>query len=653
MSLFKSAGIKSQISVLVSVVVVSFLVVSGAVYLGDAHRSEKAEVANQASESLFAVNSVAYDFLNARRREKDFLIRMDLKYVDMHREVITTTLEHLKELEDPEVADQVNAIVAGLQTYQEQFQTVQQTWQEIGLDEKSGLRGSLRASVHAVETRLKEFELDALTVIMLMMRRHEKDFLLRLAPKYIERMPKRYAEFQEELAVSGLDDSVRDEVDSLMQSYLADFNALAEKRLWLVGEEKKLSQLFADLQPVFEEVRAFYQNRAMEYQQVSNEAAFLVRWGVVGLMLLATLLVILLSILVTRAVAKPISAMTDAMVKLSEKDTTVSIPATDYKNELGAMAKALAIFKEAMAAADEETLQKEQEVQQRRARREARFQEITQNFEHESSAALKSVDEVVALMRSSSSTLGEASEEASRSADVVSAAAVDASTNVQTVSAAAEELSASIREIGNQIGHSTEIAGQAMEQARQTDGIVQELAGSAEQIEDAIKLINDIAEQTNLLALNATIEAARAGEAGKGFAVVAEEVKSLANQTGSVTESIASQIAKVQENTQSAVQAITSISDIITKVNSVSAAISEAVDQQTAATVDISRNVNEAAQGTQEVTQNINGVSQSIKVANDSVHQVQSVGQRVEAQSTRLNELVAGFLNDVREVSKT
>lgn len=649
MDFFKQAGIRTQITLLSAVAVVAFLALSGSVFVGDHYRSTTDHAAREAQEGLTAVQAIAYDFLNARRREKDFLIRMDLKYVDKHGQVLKDTFEHLESLSAAEVQEPLKIVTDGLHTYEDQFRIVQETWREIGLNEEEGLRGNLRASVHAVEKRLQEFESDALTVIMLMMRRHEKDFLLRLAPKYIERMPKRYAEFTEALNASDLPSEVRNEIDGLMQSYLSDFNDLAEKRLWLVGEEKKLSQLFADVQPAFEAIESFYEEQASIADTRAAEVAQLVKNGVLLVILFAGLCMVALAYKIVQAVSSPIGEMTKAMVHLSEGQKETEIPATDYGNELGAMAQAVDVFKSAMIRAEEEVAAREKDALEK-AERAERLQNVTREFEDRSGEALQRVGNVVVTMRDTSSDLSASSGEASRMAEAVSVAAVEASTNVQTVSAAADQLSASIREIGSQIAVSASVASDAMGQAQETDGIVQQLSASAEKIEEAVKLINEIAEQTNLLALNATIEAARAGEAGKGFAVVAEEVKSLANQTGSATEAIASQISDVQSNTRAAVEAITSISATIEKVNEVSAAISAAVEQQTSATMEISRNVAEAAQGTNQVTQNVAGVSDAVRAANDSAQTVRSAGEGVEQQSSELNQLVAKFLKDVRSI---
>jgi methyl-accepting chemotaxis protein len=246
--------------------------------------------------------------------------------------------------------------------------------------------------------------------------------------------------------------------------------------------------------------------------------------------------------------------------------------------------------------------------------------------------------------RSMTSTVGEASHQATN----VAAAAEEASVNVQTVAAAAEELASSINEISRQVAQSAKVAGKAREDARRTDGVVQALSEGAQKIGEVVGLISNIAAQTNLLALNATIEAARAGDAGKGFAVVASEVKSLATQTAKATEDIAHQITQIQTATRDAVDSIRGIGTTIGEISEIAAAIAAAVEEQGSATQEIARNVQQAAAGTQEVSSNIVGVSQGAVSTGAAANQVLSEAAAVSHQVDLLRSEVGVFISGVK-----
>jgi methyl-accepting chemotaxis protein len=235
------------------------------------------------------------------------------------------------------------------------------------------------------------------------------------------------------------------------------------------------------------------------------------------------------------------------------------------------------------------------------------------------------------------------SEETSAQANLVSAATEQVNRNLQTVATSTEEMSASIGEIAKNASEAAKVAGEALKASMQTNATVTKLGESSGEIGQVIKVITSIAQQTNLLALNATIEAARAGEAGKGFAVVANEVKELAKQTAKATEDIGRRIAAIQTDTKGAVEAIGTISRIISRVNDISTTIASAVEEQSATTSEMSRNVAEAARGSGEVARNITGVAQAAQGTSSGANASQKAAHELAEMSTQLRGLVAQF----------
>ncbi len=347
-----------------------------------------------------------------------------------------------------------------------------------------------------------------------------------------------------------------------------------------------------------------------------------------GAVIVATATITLLS----RSIVTPIARMTGAMRRLAEGDVAVEIPGLGRRDEIGAMAKALEVFKRNAG-----------ELQ-----RKVRLGELAVAFGNRVGEVVETVARFAEEMREAAESMTGSAADTTARAKGVADASKEAAGNVRMVAAAAEELAAAVAEIGKQMTNSADVASRAASEAETTDSRIAGLAEAAEEIGRVVELINDIAEQTNLLALNSTIEAARAGEAGKGFSVVAGEVKNLANQTAKATQDIAQRIAGMQDASRASVGAIRGIRESILEVNEITSTIAAAVEEQRAATEEIARSADRAAAGTRTVDGHINEIGDATRDTGDGAEELLAIARQLAQQSETLHREMKVFLEEAR-----
>ena len=366
------------------------------------------------------------------------------------------------------------------------------------------------------------------------------------------------------------------------------------------------------------------------------------------LMLFSLLLAAATLWMVISRIIRSLGQMTAAMSELAGGETSVVVPCSNRRDEMGSMARALLVFKE--NAVRMRNMQAEREALEKATREEkvASMGRLADAFEGAIGEIVETVSAASSQLETSAGTLTATAVRAQELTTMVAAASEEASTNVQSVASASEQMASSVNEISRQVQESSRIAGEAVEQARKTHDRVNNLSSAANRIGDVVELINTVAGQTNLLALNATIEAAWAGEAGRGFAVVASEVKALAEQTAKATEEIRKQITDIQNATRDSVSAIEEIGVTIGRISEISSTVASAVEEQGAATQEVARNVQQAAQGTQQVASNITDVQRGASETGSASSQVLTSAQSLSFESNRLKQEVGKFLDTVR-----
>ncbi|MGI6245308.1 MAG: methyl-accepting chemotaxis protein [Pseudochelatococcus sp.] len=341
-----------------------------------------------------------------------------------------------------------------------------------------------------------------------------------------------------------------------------------------------------------------------------------------------------------------IRRLSGTMVSLAQGDLDATIPCTERTDEMGEMARTLAVFR------DNARRQLQLEVERREGfekerERQIVVEELIAGFRDDASSLLKPVADSTEAMAAVSTSLMGLSTDAQGRTRSVAVATQQVHANAQTVAAAAEELSASIEEISQQVTRTSAIVNDANTKTVSANDQVGRLADSAQRISAIIGLIREIAEQTNLLALNATIEAARAGDAGRGFSVVAAEVKNLAGQTAKATEEITAQIGVIQTDSAATVHIIQDIANVMGEVNSYTTSIMGALTQQGGATTSISTAVQEVAIGTRDIAINMNSVKGAVEETATSAAHVSEVSGQVGENAGKLAASIDAFLAKV------
>jgi methyl-accepting chemotaxis protein len=334
---------------------VGFAAVGGVSLWSAGQRAATERLSAAALERSELTRDIGESFLNARRREKDFLLRREERYLADHAavsEAIERDLAALAGLLPTEQAALADRLRETYRAYDDKFGEVSNDWIAMGLDENSGLEGALREAVRGAESTIVEQASDDLLVKLLMMRRHEKDFIMRRDPKYVGQLDERVAEFGALLAGKALPETVEQSMLAALATYQARFAAFAELALAIESETAELSRLYAQSEPLLAELRAVIR---ADYEAVrraaaeANRSTFLLSMAlIVGIALVS----LVAALAVGRSIARPVTRLSSLMERLAEGDKSISVP-TEGRDEVAEMARAVEVFRDSMIRNDE------------------------------------------------------------------------------------------------------------------------------------------------------------------------------------------------------------------------------------------------------------------------------------------------------------
>lgn len=444
----------------------------------------------------------------------------------------------------------------------------------------------------------------------------------------------------------------RDIGDAATMDDMADFVAAGKGKVYF----DSFRQIMADFSAI--EADLMVQRRAE-----SLTTAATTRMTIIGATTAAVLLGAILALLVGNGIARGVGRINRAMETLASGTNDIQIDGKERKDEVGAMARSLDIFRSSLAEVQQTERAKavEQAAEQNAvvqeisdglsafargdltARLDREFPEEYEQLRQDFNASGLRLNEVISRVVEAANSIRHGASQIDGATNDLSHRTTNQAATLEETAAAMEQLAGSVNAAAERSRNVEGITQEAHQEAQSSGALVEQAVSAMDKIKQSshdivkiVKVIDDIAFQTNLLALNAGVEAARAGTAGKGFAVVANEVQGLAQHSADAATQIRTLIDETTVHIEHGVGLVDktggALKGIVEQVTSISALVSE-----------IAEGASDQSAGLSEINTGVAQLDTATQQNTGMVQEASAVATQLTHDAGALDALVAQF----------